>query len=458
MGENKYKERSIVVLKLIAQVSIVLIMALALFLLCLYKSIEQDSAARFYNRLKYSLTYIEIIAIIGTISYVFSVILKGITLQGSFKENAINAIKNYPELLFIAIAFIWTFISTTQSIHQVIVWKGNSYNNEGFFTICIYLLIFILAYSMDNNRIKKIAINVFILSATLVSVLSMIEMIQGVDMNFDQSRMVFNNSNHLGYFYVLSTVLALSCVLYSKNIKTTIYYLVIYLISLIGAFISHSEAAILAIIFGCIFTIITYVLSGKNIRENKKEATIKSALIIIIFLLTLLVCELIHISTFISQMKNWGASIFGWASGNGGEAVEDGSLGSGRLLLWRTAITLIYHSPFFGRGLDCYGALGNPLNIAGIEPQMCDMPHNEYLQIAANVGIIPLIFYIAAILAIYIKALINKKNLSAIQLISLNAAFAYCVSAFFGNTFVYTYPLFIIIIAFGAVKKEKTLS
>lgn len=451
--KEKYKKAAIFVLDFIVLLSVIALMGQAFFLLFSHESIENvDNMNKFFYRLDQSLLYIKVLSIIGIVAWVLSTILKGVKLQGSFKDICLKVIKEYPELICLAGAFIWTFFSTMHAYYSQMAWNGNEYNNEGFLTVILYVFIFILAYSVKRQKSKEAAMLVFLASAALISFIGSIEVIFNKDLGFDQTRMVFNNSNHLGYFYAISTVMAMGCFLYAKNLKWSIIYGILYTMSLFGAFQSLSEGSMLAIIFGIIFTIITYSASCRKMKDATNLYFGKIVIILIIFATMLFICEVSGLSTFLRQMKSWIGSIIAFLSGEENNSVEDGSLGSGRLVLWITACKIIGKSPLWGRGLDCYNDYGNSVFVLNIKPEWCDMPHNEYLQIGANVGIIPLLLYLAAILIIYIRALRCRKTLTGLQLVLLNSAFAYCVSAFFGNTFTYTYPFFIMILAMAAPK------
>ena len=76
-----------------------------------------------------------------------------------------------------------------------------------------------------------------------------------------------------------------------------------------------------------------------------------------------------------------------------------------------------------------------------------DRPHNEFIQIAASLGIPALVFYVVALFKQF-KLIINNIDKVDISVVSLNTIiFTYLVSSFFGNTMFYTSPFYFMILA-----------
>ena len=90
------------------------------------------------------------------------------------------------------------------------------------------------------------------------------------------------------------------------------------------------------------------------------------------------------------------------------------------------------------------------------ETNISDRPHNEFLQYSAFFGIPATVFYVAGILAIYLKALKNKYKLDIYAKASLITAFAYLVSSLFGNTMYYTTPYLFILLGIGTIQNSET--
>ncbi|MBO6193715.1 MAG: O-antigen ligase family protein [Clostridiales bacterium] len=118
---------------------------------------------------------------------------------------------------------------------------------------------------------------------------------------------------------------------------------------------------------------------------------------------------------------------------------ENISTGSSRWQMWKVALQCIREKPIFGWGNE------------GIDDIIFETigqtrPHNEYLQYAAFYGIPTGICYFAGCLFVFLRALKERSSLSGTRIVCLTAAFAYLVSAFFGNTMFYTTPFLFILL------------
>ena len=61
-----------------------------------------------------------------------------------------------------------------------------------------------------------------------------------------------------------------------------------------------------------------------------------------------------------------------------------------------------------------------------------EIPHNEYLQIAANLGFPGLALYLSALVSLAIGLIKNLKKLSDCTILAFIALITYCISAFVG--------------------------
>jgi len=124
--------------------------------------------------------------------------------------------------------------------------------------------------------------------------------------------------------------------------------------------------------------------------------------------------------------------------GSGGADTQEGqqaidTIGSNRGVIWKNTIKTMLEHPVIGVGTD---------NVQRyIDNQI---PHNEYLQVGANLGIPGLIMYLAALATCFAYMIKNLKRISDETFIVGIAALVYCVSAFVGISIpVATYQLFL---------------
>jgi O-antigen ligase len=132
------------------------------------------------------------------------------------------------------------------------------------------------------------------------------------------------------------------------------------------------------------------------------------------------------------------------------EGNEDApSAGSGRWSLWTDAFSFALEKPILGYGLD---NLGEPYALVGTT---IDRPHNEYLQIAASIGIPALLIYLSALALHFFDLLKKKSSILLVQVAIYSTLFAYLVGAFFGNSMYYTTPYFVILLAISISIQQK---
>ena len=103
--------------------------------------------------------------------------------------------------------------------------------------------------------------------------------------------------------------------------------------------------------------------------------------------------------------------------------------------------------PWFGKGLDLYHA-------NNVYDPTLDVAHNEYLTMASNIGIPALLMYLGTLVWWFVRAVRARKVLTVCDLTLLATAFAYLISAIFGNSFTYTYPYLLIFLAMNIQKPQ----
>ena len=133
---------------------------------------------------------------------------------------------------------------------------------------------------------------------------------------------------------------------------------------------------------------------------------------------------------------------------SGGEGGGDtGSAGTGRFGLWKRTIAVIRQVPWFGKGLDLY-------HNNNIYDTTLDVSHNEYITMASNIGIPGFVMYFGTVIWWFVRAVRARKILTVCDLTLLATAFAYLISAIFGNSFTYTYPYLMIFLAISMQKPQ----
>ena len=335
-------------------------------------------------------------------------------------------------------ALVWTYISCLVAKNQEIVWGGNWYNIEGFWTVLKYGVIFLDAYLLRSQRLKKLFCNLLVVSGTIVGAILIHTNLQGIDFYIHFSRSVYRNSNHYGYALAVSTVMAVGFAIKTKSRSLKVFYLVCFAILHANMLVSDCFGSLIGEVCGIVALFVINLLIKKS-----KELLYVAISVAVIFVGVTVVLESAKISTILqdfSVLANDAEDII--------QGESSGKEGTGRWKLWEDTAQIIIQVPWFGKGLDCYYS-NDYVN------GTLDMPHNEYLQIASNVGVPVLLMYLVALFGIYFRAFKRKKELSSQSIICFGGSVGYLVSAFFGNTFTYTYPFLLILLAFGMLKNRR---
>ena len=202
----------------------------------------------------------------------------------------------------------------------------------------------------------------------------------------------------------------------SNKIRSKIIYGLCFGINTVVLLYNAALGAYLAIIIGLILIFVFYW-----IRKGFKKAW--PALILIVGLVGLSFVINHHriiddLGVFAGQMGD-AAEAIGSDDPESQETLD--KIGSSRGVLWRKTIDVILANPVMGIGTDNVQLyIGN------------EIPHNEYLQIGANLGFPGLAMYLSALATLAIGLIKNLKKISDGIVLSFIALIVYCASAFVG--------------------------
>lgn len=352
----------------------------------------------------------------------------------AFNQTVKNSLKNKPETLILCFMFAWILITG--------LFTPNFPNNYSFFHyenevshlqeciiyFFIYLVIFLSAVNLKNEKTRRNLLFVFISVTSLICILTLIfphgELLISAENNTNWAN-AFVNSNHLGYVLCLATsTLAITFSL-AKNYIWRIITGILLALHLFVSMFNDTLGSLLALTFT--FIVIPIVVCIKEKRFNVFSFIPLVMLIAISFICIPLA------SPMDSTYKSLFVQIYGvfkdfFQVSSAPLAEETKKAGTNRWELWLDTFKAIKENPLVGDG------------------DVITKPHNEYLQFAAHSGIISALAYIACFVIIAVKAIKYFKHLSNITFVGLIATMCYGISAFFGNTMPHTYPFFMVIL------------
>lgn len=353
--------------------------------------------------------------------------------------------QNLPTSFFVIMS-VFILISTTVNGWNEYAIHGHPNRHESIFVyFTYYFVFFFLSSIIGNEKIKKFLIHSFIAIALISGICVAISLIRE-SYTFAIKRPggevwiigIFNNPNHYGYYLTVAAMCsgALFAIEKKKIIKWLCF--VSFVVNLIILLKNNTFGCYLSTFGGLLFLLIVLAIINKRIDKN-------TLFLIGVFIAVSFIFNLFE-PTVIGNFLRFGSDI---------ESVFQDKenakyAGTGRWPLWKETIKSIIEKPFFGHGTE-----GIRERLLAVKP--IERTHNEYLQYTVFYGIPAGICYLSAIMSVFIHGLKNKKNLDRYTTIALIAAFAYCVSAFFGSSRTYTAPyLFIFLgLGFGICNKQQ---
>lgn len=392
---------------------------------------------KFFLKEEFTYYFIEInyvVGLIGLFSFIFL-----------FKNKKIE-IKSYVPYTLLLILLLLSIISTIFAKDINLAIFGDYYRREGLIVYIMYLGILLNSTIIKN---EKYIINIFkiiIFSALFITILPLFNN----NFTYQNFTNIYKNTNHYGYFLMISIMISSFMFLKETKYKKINYYLIYTFLTYI--LIKNDT-------FGCyLAVIITYVTSLIISIINKYK--IKDIIIIILtfILISFLVSycginigERIHknnskgiVLKNVNSLSNDISSIIN------GNQKKINKTGSGRGILWKEAIKYTLKHPLKGGGIENISEYYSSLNID------IDRPHNMILQVSSFIGIPGAITYI--ILILYL-AITNLKYLNkSLNMMIYFTAMSYFISSMFGNSMYYTSPYFMILLGLLITMKEKTLS
>lgn len=336
-----------------------------------------------------------------------------------------------PYALFLVFG-VWCVICSSKAKFVFVAILGYGIAQDSLSCYLAYAGFILLGTIVAMYRKNAIVVaNVTIIVANLLAIISLMDnkitdaLCVYEFTNCFHYQSVFFNTNHYAYYLALVTILSALLFVYTNtNVKKALY-IVSFVIQSLILILNNTMGAYLAVLLTLVIFLITCIARKNNI----KNTLIVFAVFAIVSLASNFIVDNVFVN-FTNMFLNIKTLLTGSST-----TQEVNSVGSGRGVLWKYALTIIKQDPIFGVGVNnVYVAV-----------------HNAYLQIAMYTGIVGLILYILPFASRTITMIKSAGNLDAVQKISLFMAMSYIISAFFGLTVFYTAPFFYVVVgvAFG---------
>lgn len=370
--------------------------------------------------------------LVGGLGEIFAVVYIGSVFADKEKPSLRKILKTHIWDLALCMMLIWSIMSSFLSEYRDTAIGGTGYRHDGLMTYFVYAGMYVCGRAVKSDKLRIWILRSVGIVLTLLSFISILQ--TNVDMLMNWGKIgknllmynlysaIFFNPNHFGYFLVIGLMALAGLVMIEKKMAVKITWLLIFGFDMWALIINNTFGCYLAVLFGIIFLSVIILIHDKE----KYKAVIAVA--------TVFIAVSVGMNTYNHQLS----SDFRLTYHQSKEVKTNDDAGSGRIGLWKQAVKYIEKKPVFGYGPE---GLVLPYFIDGFEN---DRPHNEYLQHAAFLGIPGLVFYLAALVTIFVHCIKKIRRLSPYMLVAGGIVFAYCVSAFFGNTMYYTTPYYFI--------------
>ena len=334
----------------------------------------------------------------------------------------------------------WSVVSTFRARNVLWAIIGTGYRKDGLLSYFIYAAVMGCGFLINSRERRHSVLKWFAGVANIIALLMMFQewnMPLVTDYINNTRAAVFYNSNHLAYYLCMSILCLAGLFVYETSTKNQIYYALAMGFQTYVMIVNNTFGSYLAVLVG----VVAVVIFGA--RKQQKMSWKMWIPVGIVLLLSLLSCLGGIPSSSGENLWDNIRALFVDTQKVASNAEDASSAGSGRILLWVTAVKMIGERPLFGWGPEML--YGEYARITGY-----DRPHNEYIQHAVFLGIPALLMYLAALLTLFIHQWKHLPKLQETTVIAAGAVVAYLFSAIFGNTMFYTTPYFFMLLGFAA--------
>lgn len=357
-------------------------------------------------------------------------------------------------LSFLILVCISTIFSV--NVKESIFGTNNRY--EGLFTfICYFLIYYSSKYFFKFNKKFIIFSMICLLITNILAILQYYDIeIFNTLFNSDVfgdsfASATFGNRNFYGSFLSICMPYTM-CLYLFKNKKT---YLFISSLSFFGLLVSLTRSAWFAYGITLIFVLIYIIkLKDKNIILNFVKCILIYCLLFIIFYFS----KSDLFTQRFEETKNEISNITNTINDKNIAEINTNtsSLFNGRFIIWEAALRIIFNNPFWGCGPDTFFSeiCTNHVEflVNKIYPTLGGFPdkaHNEYLQIAATIGIPALIIYLTFLILTLKKISKTKLTQNKQNFIIFICLISYLIQAFTNISTIGVAPIFYFLLGYS---------
>lgn len=371
-------------------------------------------AIKSFDRTKYeslnAFYMVGMVAVIFAIFYVFSkCILNG------FENVLSRCIKEKKWEICFVFLLVWVTASTFKSSWVEKSLNGNQGIGGGLKMYVVMAAFYICAKSIKRKKSLKIIM-------WSVMALSFLEVYHIFLQSYEGVKNLCGtviNSNHVAYFLGLAIMVNVGLLIQEKN---KILYIFLWFLlggNMAALVLNNTFGVYLAVTTGFVFWVVI------NLWCRRKQ---NLELILSIIMFVLISCVVNHYTKIVDN----NFMVFNHDIENLSDNTNDAVIyaGSGRMGIWTKCIDVVKEKPIWGCGTDISAFWAT------------NVPHNEFLQLAAENGIPAFLMYVTGLVLLFMNKIKKRKELTTEEIILGSACFTYLFSSFFGVIVYYSFPIY----------------
>ncbi|MBO4217678.1 MAG: O-antigen ligase family protein, partial [Clostridia bacterium] len=337
---------------------------------------------------------------------------------------------------FFAALLFWSMFSILAATDINLAVFGGAYRYEGFASYLAYAGIFACASLIRTDKYRKTVFGSVAVCSSLLAIFALLKDLAQWTFLMNRSGSVnafsgtFINSNHYGYYICVSICVTAGLYMMVEKWWSKLLCGAGFALNTVVLLYNRSLGPYIAATAGLIILAV-FILIRRGIKK-----TLPLLILVAVFAgLSFAVNGHKVLNDLGAFAKEAGEVVSNIGSGEtdtqeGQHAID--YIGNYRGALWKTTFDVMLKHPVIGVGADNVQLyIGNAI------------PHNEYLQVGANLGFVGLALYLASLVSCFAFSIKNLIKMSDGALVAGVATIVYCASAFVGISIpVATYQLF----------------
>ncbi len=384
-------------------------------------------------------------SVLGRISLYISIcfLISRLCVYG---KNVWKKIKAEPWHFLLLAMLLWGCIATLLAEDVRFAYEGDSYLYDGLRSYFFYGATYVCAFIITSHKNKLRLMNVFNVVANIICFI--IIFVDYTDIPFLQDcfptrlSAVFFHFNHAGYYINVAILCAMGLYLYEKKRGLRIWYGFSMAFQVFGILVNSTLGSFIGTCCALVMILVMYM--RKNSKFQWRMCTPVAVVVVLVmasYLGFVPTSSGEDMKANFELLKDNSEAVMTSA-----EAAE--GAGHGRVKLWMMSLKMIPGSPIFGYGPE-------HLDDVYSKEMLIARPDNEFIQHAVFMGVPASLFYIVALVWLFIHQWKHMKRLDRTVLTAAGCVIAYLVSSMFGVTAFYTTPYLFMFLGMAAARPEE---